>query len=195
MAWIVAGVLMVVVLFVLGYPVLTRSSGSSGGVPSTPPSASGSESEGSGLVDLTTMPLGGQATTLFNRVMGSASAGDTADVNFFLPKALIIHEQLAPTDPDGLYHFALLHQVGGDAESALAKAQEGLAETPDYLLLLAVAGEASAALGDMEAARSFYEHFLRVYEEEMELMRPGYEHHQRIFPQYREEALAFLGRG
>jgi hypothetical protein len=141
------------------------------------------------------MPLESQATTLFNRVMTSSSVGDTADVNFFLPKALVIHEQLAPTDADGLYHFALLHQVNGDPESALATAREGLAGTPDYLLLLAVAGEASATLGDRESARGFFEHFLRVYEEEMALMRPGYEHHQRIFPQYREEALAFLGRG
>jgi tetratricopeptide (TPR) repeat protein len=148
-----------------------------------------------GLVDLTTMSLEEQGTILFNRVMASSSAGDTADVTFFLPKALIIYGQLDPSDQDGLYHFALLHQVGEDYEAALATARRGLADVPDYLLLLAVVGEASAASGDMEGAREAYQHFLDVYDTEMGLMRPGYEHHQTIFPVYREAAAAFLNQG
>ncbi|MBT8396156.1 MAG: zinc ribbon domain-containing protein [Gemmatimonadetes bacterium] len=192
-AWWVAGTLLVVVLFALGYPVLTRGTGPQGGG-AAPAGMGGSSSEGA-AVDLTTMSLEEQATILFNRVMTSSSAGDTADVDFFLPKALVIYEQVNPTDPDGLFHFALLHEVGGDAEAALAKAQEGLAQVPDYLLLLAVAGRASATLGDEEGAEGFYGHFLDVYDTEMGLLRPGYEHHQPIFPAYREEAEAFLGRG
>ena len=141
------------------------------------------------------MSLEEQGTILFNRVMASSSAGDTADVTFFLPKALVIYGQLDPTDPDGLYHFALLHQVGGDFEAALVTAQRGLADVPDYLLLLAVVGESSAASGDMEGARGAYQHFLDVYETEMGLMRPGYEHHQAIFPVYRDAAEAFLSQG
>jgi tetratricopeptide (TPR) repeat protein len=141
------------------------------------------------------MPVEEQATILFNRVMASSSAGDTADVAFFLPKALIIYEQLNPTDPDGIYHFALLHQVGGDSESALGKAREGLARAPDYLLLLAVAAEASASLGDRAGAGELYGRFLEVYDAEMALMRPGYEHHQPIFPVYRSQAEAFLASG
>jgi hypothetical protein len=85
-----------------------------GGLPST-----------SGITDLTTMPLEEQATVLFNRVMMSNSAGNTDDVAFFLPKALVIHEQLDPLDPDGLYHYALLLMVGDDPEGALAKAFRG----------------------------------------------------------------------
>jgi tetratricopeptide (TPR) repeat protein len=141
------------------------------------------------------MPLQEQATVLFNRVMASSSSGDTADVEFFLPKALLIHEQLNPTDPDGLYHFALLHQVGGDFEAALTTARKGLADVPDYLLLLAVAAESSANLGDEEGAAELYGRFLEVYDAEMALMRPGYEHHQPIFPAYRAEAEEFLNRG
>jgi tetratricopeptide (TPR) repeat protein len=141
------------------------------------------------------MPVDSQATVLFNRVMTSSSIGDTADVEFFLPKALLIHEQLNPTDPDGLYHFALLHQVGGDFEAALAKARQGLAEVPDYLLLLAVAAESLANLGEEEEAGELYGRFLEVYDAEMALMRPGYEHHQPIFPAYKAEAEEFLNRG
>jgi hypothetical protein len=152
----------------------------------------GSGGSESGLVDLTTMPLEDQATVLFNRVMASGSAGDTADVAFFLPKALLIHEQVGPTDPDGLYHFALLHQVGGDHQAALAKALAGLEQVPEYLLLLAVAAESAAALGDDGTAEQLYRRFLEVFDEEMANMRPGYEHHIAIFPVYREEAEAFL---
>jgi tetratricopeptide (TPR) repeat protein len=165
----------------------------------------GEGSGNSGLVDLTTMSLEEQGTILFNRVMASSSAGDTADVAFFQPKALVIYGQLDPTDPDGLYHYALLHQVGGDYEAALATARRGLAEMPDYLLLLAVVGESSVAAGDMEGAREAYQHFLDVYDAEMGLidvfdadmglMRPGYEHHQAIFPVYRDAAEAFLNQG
>jgi len=188
--------MLVVVMVVLGYPIL--SGGSGGGNPgdqgAVPPGMGGGGA-GVGAVDLTTMSLEEQGTVLFNRVMRSTSAGDTADVTFFLPKALVIYEELAPTDPDGLYHFALLYLTGQDYEEALAKAQEGLAETPDYLLLLAVGGEASAALGELDAARAYYTHFLEVYDTEMGLLRPGYEHHQAIFPVYREEAQTFMSQG
>jgi hypothetical protein len=146
-------------------------------------------------VDLTTMSLEDQATRLFNRVMTSSSVGDTADVAFFLPKALTIYEQLGPTDSDGIYHVVLLLLVGGDAEGALAKAREGLTEEPDYLLLLAAAAEAAEGLGDQAAAQGYYTHFLRVYDSEMGLARPGYDHHSQMLPVYRETARAFLGQG
>jgi len=193
LGWWAAGVLLVVTLLALGYPALSRSMGGGATVQSAP-TGMGSGSGQAGLVDLTTMTLEEQGTILFNRVMSSNSTGDEADVAFFLPKALIIYDQLNPTDADGIYHYALLHQVGGDFESALAKAREGLAQNPDYLLLLAVAAEASAALGDDVGAREMYGRFLEVYDTEMALMRPGYEHHQTIFPVYKEEAEAFLGR-
>lgn len=196
LAWWVAGAMMVVVLVVLGYPVLSGNSrpGVPGGGGGAPPGMGGTEG-GSSTVDLTTMSLEEQGTILFNRVMTSSSAGDSADVEFFLPKALVIHEQLAPTDPDGLYHFALLYLVGGDFEGALGKAREGLEEVPDYLLLLAAGAEALVGLGDRENARELYSHFVEVYDAEMVLMRPGYEHHQQILPIYLEEARAFLEQG
>ncbi|MFC1660500.1 hypothetical protein ACFL3S_03390 [Gemmatimonadota bacterium] len=179
-----------VVIGVLGYPALNRSSG--GGTPGAP---GGSASPEIGAVDLTTMSLDEQATRLFNRVMSSNSTGDTADVAFFLPKALTIYEQVAPTDPDGIYHFTLLHLVGEDFAAAYAKAQEGLSLVPDHLLLLAAGAEAAIGLGDENTARALYTRLLDVYDTEMEMPRPGYDHHQRILPAYREQARAFLGRG
>jgi hypothetical protein len=193
--WWAAGGLLVLVVLAVGYPVLSRGSGgvdpAGGGVAP----GMGGMPAGGGITDLTTMSLEDQATILFNRVMMSNSAGDTSDVEFFLPKALVIHEQLGPSDPDGLYHYALLLMVAQDPEGALGKALLGLGEVPDYLLLLAIAGEASAALGDTAAAREFYAHLLDVYDAEMELMRFGYDHHQPILPVYRDEATMFLRGG
>ena len=192
LGWWVAGALLVVVLVALGYPILTRSGGGSSGGGSVPMGTSGG---GAGLVDLTTMSLEEQATLLFNRVMTSNSTGDTADVAFFLPKALVIYEELNPTDPDGIYHYALLQMVGRDPEAALAKAREGLAQVPEYLLLLAVSAEAELAMGDSAAAGDFYRRLLSSYDAEMATMRPGYDHHERILPTYREEAESFLQGG
>ncbi|MGW8264730.1 MAG: tetratricopeptide repeat protein [Longimicrobiales bacterium] len=196
MAWWVAGGLLVVTLVALGFPVLTRGSGPTGGMGgSPPPPGMGGSSGGASAVDLTTMTLDDQGTILFNRVMSSSSNGDVADVAFFLPKALVIYEQINPTDPDGLYHYALLHMVGEDYDAALDKVQEGLAQVPDYLLLLGVGAEAAIGKGDTALARDFYTHLLRVYDTESGTSRVGYDHHQPMFPAYRAAAESFLAGG
>ncbi len=196
LAWWVAGAFLVVALVALGSPVLNRGSGVGSGMggAGAPPGMGGTSSGGT-AVDLTTMSLDQQGTILFNRVMTSSSNGDVADVEFFLPKALVIYEQLDPSDSDRIYHYALLYMVGGDYEAAVAKAQQGLADVPDYLLLLGVAAEASVGLGDTEAARGFYTHLLEIYDTEMGMTRDGYDHHQPMFPAYREAARAFLNLG
>ncbi len=196
MAWWVAGGLLLVTLVALGYPVLARNSQTPGsGVgPVAPGMGSTGGNPGASTIDLTTMSLEQQGTLLFNRVMTSSSNGDVADVEFFLPKALVIYEQINPTDPDGLYHYALLYMVGNDFEAALTKVEEGLAQIPDYVLLLGVAGEAALGLGDTAAAREYYGHLMEVYDAELGMSRVGYDHHQPMFPSYRTAAEAFLNR-
>jgi len=194
LAWWVAGALLVVAIVALGLPILTRESPGPGpGQGGMPPGMGGQGS--APAVDLSNMTPEEMATGLFNRVMTSASQGDSLGVATHLPMALSVHEELNPTDPDGLYHFALLHQVAGNHEAALEKARQGLEQVPDHLLHLAVAAESQAALGDTTAAREHYRHLLDVYEAEVERDRPGYDHHPRMLPVYRDEARAFLGQG
>jgi tetratricopeptide (TPR) repeat protein len=173
--------------------VLSRSAvpGGGPGGNAVPPGGMGG-SGGAAPVDLSTMTLEEQGTVLFNRVMSSSSNGDVADVEFFLPKALFIYEQINPTDPDGLYHYALLSMVGEDYEAALERVREGLAQVPDYVLLLGVGAEAAVSLGDSTLARDYYTHLVDVYDDELRLSRPGYEHHQPMFPAYRAAAESFL---
>jgi hypothetical protein len=85
--------------------------------------------------------------------------------------------------------------VGEGYEAALAKAQEGLAEEADYLLLLGVSAEASVGLGDTDGAREFYSDLLGVYDTEIGLDRLGYDHHRPMLSAYREAAQAFLNQG
>ena len=155
----------------------------------------GGAGRGAGAVDLSTMTLDQQGTLLFNRVMTSSANGDVADVEFFLPKALVIYEQLNPTDADGLYHFALLHMVGEDFTSALEKARTALEATPDYVLMLGVGAEAAIGLGDSATAEAYYSHLLDVYDTELGMSRVGYDHHQPMFSAYRAAAEAYLAEG
>lgn len=193
-AWWVAGAMLVVALVALGYPVLNRGVGERPTGTAAPPGMGGA-SGGASAVDLTTMTLEEQGTLLFNRVMTSSSNGDVGDVEFFQPKAIVIYEQIDPQDPDGLYHFSLLHLAGGELAQALAKAEEGLASEPDYILLMGAAAEAAVRMGDLEGARRYYTHLLEVYDAELGMIRPGYEHHQPMFAAYREAARAFLDQG
>ncbi len=187
LGWWVAGVILVVAAVALGYPALTRNTSSA-------PAGAGAGPMGE-AVDLSSMSLEEQATRLFNRVMTSASAGDTADVAFFLPKAIVIYEQLEGLDADGLFHFTLLYLTGGQYDSALAKAREGLEANPDHILLLDAAAEAALGTGDTATAREYFSRLLEVYDTEMTRTRPGYVDHQRLFPEYRSRAEAYLQGG
>src|SRR5690606_19797588 len=103
-----------------------------------------------------------QADALYTRVMTAVETGDEATVQGFLPMALMAYEQARPLNSDGLYHLATLQRAAGDFQGSAATAAEGLATTPDHLLLLAAAGEAAEGLGDDAAARSHWQRFLDV---------------------------------
>ncbi len=190
-AWWVAGLLLVGLIVVIGYPVIRDRLASPGAV--TPPA--GTAPGGAAAVDLSSMTPREAADRLFGRVMVAASQGDTAEALRFLPMALSAYDQIGSLDLDGRFHVALLQSTGGEYASSLATAREALAEDPDHLLNLSVAGAAAAASGDSAAAREYYGHFLEVYEAEMAKNREEYQAHQNFFPQARQDAEAFLAVG
>jgi tetratricopeptide (TPR) repeat protein len=144
-------------------------------------------------MDLSSMAPREIADRLFNRVMSSAEAGDSADVAFFLAKAVTSYEMARPLDSDGLYHLALLHQTGGDYEASLAAAREVLDREPDHLLNLSAAAEAAVRLGDRERAEGFYRHLLEVFDAETAKGLSEYLLHSTVISRLRSEAEAFLG--
>jgi len=135
-----------------------------------------------------------QADRLFNRVMQAQAQGDTAQVSFFLPMAVLAYRQAGDLDHDGLYHLSVLETASGDPASGRATAERILRDAPDHLLALAVAAQAAAALGDDAGARGYYERLLAAFETEAEKPVPEYSDHAQILPVYRSEARAFLGR-
>jgi hypothetical protein len=142
-------------------------------------------------------PLSGtpreQADRLFNRIMTAREAGDTGQVNMFMPMALQAYRGIE-LDNDGRYHLAMLETISGDATAGLATAETMLRGNPDHLLALATAAEAATRTGDLASARRYWQHYLDVYETEKVKPLQEYVDHARILPEYQAAARQALAR-
>jgi len=134
-----------------------------------------------------------QADRLFNRIMSAREAGDTAQVNLFMPMALQAYRGI-DLDNDGRYHLAMLETLSGDPAAGLATAQLILDSYPDHLLALATAAEAAAREGDTAASRKYWQHYLDAYEKEKGKTLQEYVDHARILPEYEAAARQATGR-
>lgn len=143
-------------------------------------------------VDISSMTPRERADALFNRVMQSVSSGDSTQARFFLPMALAAYDQVPTLDLDGHYHMAVLHLADGDPNSARARADSILAETPTHLFGLFTAAQAEQALGNAAEARAFYEQFDQAFAAESAMARTEYTEHSAVMPLMREEAAQAL---
>ncbi len=133
------------------------------------------------------------ADRLFNRVMTAVAADDSTEVVSFLPMAIRSLELAEPLDADGKFHLVLLRLTGQFNSEALEGAEEILAEQPNHLLGLAMAGDASLALGDSASARAYYGRWLDVYETEASKDLLEYRDHAPMFPEMQAMAEALGG--
>jgi tetratricopeptide (TPR) repeat protein len=193
-----AGTMLVFLLAVVAYPILVpqasreQNPGPTGGAQSQlAPGQYGN----AGAVDLSSMSPIDAANRLFDRVMTLFEAGDTSQVQFFLPMAVAAYEQAEPLDADGLYHLSTLHRLSDDPGAALETAQRILTETPTHLFGLSEAGEASLALGDAEAAQGYFQAVLDNWADEQAIPRPAYQMHPAVMPTIRQSAEANAGGG
>lgn len=186
LAWVVAGAAVLALGGVLVWQS-TRDAApavaSTAGLPGAPAGAFGAPSAG----PLTGTPRE-QADRLFNRIMQAMEQGDTAQARFFTPMATQAYEMAGELDADGLFHLSVVQTIGGDPASGRATADRALADAPDHLLALIAAAQAAEAAGDADAARAYYQHFLRVYDQESVRPLPEYQDHGNILPVYREQA-------
>ncbi|MFQ5538407.1 MAG: hypothetical protein ACE5GJ_13265 [Gemmatimonadota bacterium] len=146
---------------------------------------------GPGVTDITQMTPREAADRLFDRVMRTISAGDTAAALGFQPMAVQAYQRAEPLDADGLFHQSLLELLT-DPPAALATAKRILEMDPDHILGLGAAAEAARAMGDDEAAAEFYRHLLEAYDAQAARSLPEYEGHSGLLSAYRAEAEAFL---
>ncbi len=186
-AWWMAGALLLGLVLVIAYPVY--SPGRSAAAPPAParPVA------GPAGIDLSSMTPREAADRLYNRVMTAVAADDSTEASTFLPMAIAAFDLAEPLDTDGKFHVVLLRLTGQLNAEALAGAEEILSEHPNHLLGLAMAGDASLALGDSTSARRYYSRWLDAYESETAKDLLEYRDHAQMFPEMQVTAEALGG--
>lgn len=189
LAWWVAGIAMFVLIVVVGVSMVQP--GPAGAPAAVQPGAAAVP--GAGVPpDISNLTPREAADRLFNRVMTSASQGDSVGARAFIPMAVAAYEQARPLDNDGLFHLSLLNHTGMNLEAALANATEVLDRDPNHLLGLLAAAQAAAELGQTDAAAGYYERMLEVWDQERARALPEYQDHAPVIESARSEAEAFL---
>ncbi len=191
--WWMAGALLLGLVLVIAYPVYGPGRASA-----PPPVASGPAAGPAGgpagrPPDLSSMTPREAADRLYNRVMTAVAVDDSTEAGTFLPMAIAAFELAEPLDTDGKFHVVLLQLTGQFNAEALEGAEEILSEHPNHLLGLAMAGDASLALGDSTSARGYYRRWLDAYETESAKDLLEYRDHAPMFPEMQATAEA-LGR-
>jgi len=192
-AWWIAGVAMFGLILVVGYSMV-RPEGPvvpAGGAGGAAGAAGGADPNSPGTTDISQMSPREAADRLFDRVMRTISAGDTAGALGFQPMAVQAFEIAEPLDADGLFHLALLQQLS-DASAALATAKRMLEAEPDHILGLGMAAETSATLGDDAAAREYFQQLLRVYDVQFARSLVEYDGHRNVMAQMKAAAEEYL---
>jgi tetratricopeptide (TPR) repeat protein len=148
-----------------------------------------------GTTDISQMSPREAADRLFNRVMESASAGDSVSAQGFMPMALQAYQMAQPLDMDGLFHVALLQITAGQLDAALSTALQMLETETNHILALGAAAAAAAELGDAAQARAYHQQVLDSYDSEAGRSLPEYEGHTNYLESARSDSQAFLAGG
>ena len=187
--WWIAGVALFGLIIVVGTQMV-RPEG-----PSVPTGTVGAPATTAGTgapPDISSMTPIEAADRLFNRVMQSASAGDSAGAQGFMPMAIAAYERAQPLNADGLFHLSLLQRTALDLEGSLLTAQRILEEDPNHLLGLSAAAEAAVELGRLDEAAAIYQQIVGVYDAEMDRGLSEYLDHAGITDNLKVDAEAFL---
>ena len=186
--WWIAGVAMFGVIFVLGVNMV-RPAGPA--VPAAGPAPVNSAS-GQATTDISQMSPLEAADRLFNRVMTAVSQGDSASAIQFAPMAISSYERARPLTLDGVFHLSMLNRTIADFEAALANALEILEQSPNHLLGLTAAAEASVELGLVDEAAGYYQTLVDAYDQQMAAPLQEYLDHSGIVNTLRDDGEAFL---
>jgi hypothetical protein len=189
---------MFVLILVVGW-TMTRPEGPAvapggvapaGGAPAGMPPGSGVPATGQSTLDLSTMSPREAADRLFDRVMRTIAAGDTAGAISFQPMAVQAYQVMEPLDLDGLFHQSLLELLV-DPAAALATAERILELEPDHILGLGAAAEAALGTGDEARAAELYAQIVEAYGREANRPLVEYQGHSGLMTQYLTTAQAF----
>jgi len=193
--WAIAAVAVVVFG---GLAVIQQFGDRAAASPTFAPTSAGAQPGAAGTlggargVDLSSMTPREAADRLFDRVMRTAAAGDSAEARGFVPMALGAYDLVpdAEMDTDARYHLGVLHLLNGEPDQARAVADGILADDANHLFGLFVAAQAARQKGNAEEATGFYRRFLDAYPTEVSRDLPEYTAHAPAFPEMRAEAQA-----
>lgn len=189
--WIIAGTAIFGLILVVGFSMV-RPEGPAPAPGAAPGGAAGAAS--GAAPDISNMTPIDAADRLFDRVMRSLAAGDTAGALAFQPMGVQAYARAEPLNLDGVFHMAMLEMLTTPAD-ALASANRILEAEPDHIFGLGLAAQAHLALGDTAAARTAYQQILDVYNTEAGRPLEEYQAHSQILNAYRADAEAFLNEG
>ncbi len=189
LAWWIAGGAMFALILVVGLSMVRPGPGP---LPTASGSASGAAASGGTPPDISQMTPIEAADRLFDRVMRSVSAGDSAAAQQFLPMAIAAYNRSRPLNHDGLFHLSMLNRTAGNLEAALDNALEIVEEDGNHLLGLAAAAEAAVELGEFDEAEVHYRRIAEIYDEERQRPLGEYEMHSQIVIALKDDAEQFL---
>jgi hypothetical protein len=185
--WLVTAGMLALALGALAWP---RSSS-----PPASPAPADAEITTGAPPDLSSMTPRERFDRLFNRVMQTAQAGDTASVAQFAPMAFAAYGMLDTVDADARYHAAVLHlHAGGDRDAALRLADSIAAAVPGHLFALLIQGSAAKSGGLPDELARVQRRFLSSWDAEMALGRPEYGHHRVMLDEFHTGALRARGQ-
>lgn len=146
-----------------------------------------------GALELAAADVRHAADGLFNQVVDAAVAGDTMQLQAFLPMAVMAYQEAFPLDADGLFHLSTLQRIGNTPEESLASARWLLERDPNHLLGLGAAAEASLELGWDDEASSYYARLVKVFDVQADRPLAEYLGHSALLERMKGDAEAFLG--
>ncbi len=132
------------------------------------------------------------ADNMFNHVVDAAEAGDTVQLQEFLPLAVIAYAEAAPLDADGLFHLSTLHRIADDPDESLLSARTILERDPDHLLGLGAAAAASEQMGRDDDVTAYYSRLVEVYEVQVNRSLNEYLGHATFLGTLRDDAEGYL---
>jgi hypothetical protein len=173
--WSLAGIAF---LALIAMVAAQRFSGSATDEPPSPPSAQQVAPGGSRAPDISNLTPGEAAIRLYDRVMGQHERGQADSVQLFAPMAITAYQQLGQLDLDQRYDLGRIAAVSGDESLARAEADSILAQHPNHLLGLILAGNAARMRKDSAAERTFHEKFVAAVPAERAKQLPEYSTHE-----------------
>lgn len=188
LAWWIAGAAMFALIVVVGLNMVRPGPPAAPTAGTSPAAAAGTGTP----PDISQMSPIEAADRLFNRVMTSVTAGDSAAAQQFLPMAIAAYNRARPLTLDGLFHLSMLNRTAGNLEAALDNALEIIEADPNHLLGLAAAAEAAIELGELDEAETHYRQLVAVYDEESQRPLEEYQMHSTIVDVLKQDAERFL---